>query len=278
MVARLRGILHQRKIGHTGTLDPEATGVLPVVVGNATKLVELLTDKQKEYVAELTLGLTSDTEDIWGEILSENEVRCSEKEVEAAVKSFMGDILQIPPMYSAIKVEGKKLYELARAGITVERKARPVTIYEIEIIKMDLPKLEIRVLCSKGTYIRTLCRDIGEKLGCGALMSSLKRTMSGQFTLENALTLNEVEECVKAGKLSDVIIPTDTVFKEYAGAMLTGELLRRAKNGNSLEANEIKNMISEGDKKRLRLYDENNNFFALFYLKDKEYRVDKMFL
>lgn len=278
MVARLRGILHQRKIGHTGTLDPEATGVLPVVVGNATKLVELLTDKQKEYVAELTLGLTSDTEDIWGEILSENEVRCSEKEVEEAVKSFMGDILQIPPMYSAIKVEGKKLYELARAGITVERKARPVTIYEIEIIKMDLPKLEIRVLCSKGTYIRTLCRDIGEKLGCGALMSSLKRTMSGQFTLENALTLNEVEECVKAGKLSDVIIPTDTVFKEYAGAMLTGELLRRAKNGNSLEANEIKNMISEGDKKRLRLYDENNNFFALFSLKDKEYRVDKMFL
>lgn len=279
VVAKLRGILKQRKIGHTGTLDPEAVGVLPVVLGNATKLVELLTDKKKEYVAELTLGITTDTQDIWGEVLSNNAVKCSEKQIEEIVKTFIGDIEQIPPMYSAIKVDGKKLYELARAGVTVEREKRPVTIYAIEILSIELPKVKLRVECSKGTYIRTLCHDIGESLGCGGTMSFLKRTVSGQFTLGNALTLNEVEECVKAGNILDVIIPTDVVFEDYAKATLKGELLRRAKNGNVLYVNELLSEISiEGKREKLRLYDEDNNFFALFYLKESEYRAEKMFL
>ena len=173
VVAKLRGILHMKKIGHTGTLDPDATGVLPVALGKGTKLVDLLTDKEKTYEAVLHLGIDTDTQDMSGTVLEEKPVNVTEEEVRKVLKSFVGEQLQIPPMYSALKVNGKKLYELAREGKTVERKARPVCFYEIEPLEFHLPLVKIRVTCSKGTYIRTLCHDIGEKLGCGGCMEEL---------------------------------------------------------------------------------------------------------
>ena len=180
VVARLRGICKQKKIGHTGTLDPDAVGVLPVCLGNATKLSDMLTDRQKEYVADFRLGVTTDTQDISGRILEEREVLVSPSQVREAVFSFLGDSLQVPPMYSALKVGGKKLCDLARAGREVERRPRPVTIYSIELLREEHPDYTIRVSCSKGTYIRTLCHDVGELLGCGGVMTGLKRTRVGE--------------------------------------------------------------------------------------------------
>ena len=177
VVAKLRGIVGQKKIGHTGTLDPDATGVLPVCLGKATKLCDLLTDKNKTYEAVLLLGKTTDTQDITGEVLEEKSTEAlTEEKVREAIEGFIGDYEQIPPMYSALKVNGKKLYELAREGKVIERKARPVKILDIQILEIDLPKVRMEVSCSKGTYIRTLCHDIGEKLGCGGCMESLMRT------------------------------------------------------------------------------------------------------
>ena len=189
VVAKLRGILKMRKIGHTGTLDPDATGVLPVVLGSATKLVDMLTDKKKEYIATLRLGITTDTLDITGTVLSENTPDVSEGEVRDAILSFIGPQLQTPPMYSAIKVNGRKLYELAREGIEIERQKRSIEIFDIEILDMSLPDIRLRVECSKGTYIRSLCADIGDKLSCGAVITSLMRTKSGDFAIDRAYTL-----------------------------------------------------------------------------------------
>ena len=198
VVAKLRGILHMKKIGHTGTLDPDAEGVLPVALGKATKLVDLITDKEKTYEAVMRLGVVTDTQDMTGTILSQTEqISVTEKEVKEAAESFLGEQLQIPPMYSALKVNGKKLYELAREGKTVERKPRPVHFYQIEILEINLPLVRYRVVCSKGTYIRTLCHDMGEKLGCGAAMESLVRTKVGKFELKDAITLAQAEEAIK---------------------------------------------------------------------------------
>ena len=187
VVAKLRGILHMKKIGHTGTLDPDAEGVLPVVLGKATRLVEMLTEKEKTYETVLHLGIETDTQDMTGQVLKELPVQVSEEKLKETVESFLGEQQQIPPMYSALKVNGKKLYELAREGKTVERKARPVTFSEIQIMEMDFPLIKLSVTCSKGTYIRTLCHDIGQKLGCGGCMEELLRTRSGQFTLEERM-------------------------------------------------------------------------------------------
>lgn len=280
VVAKLRGIAGQRKIGHTGTLDPDATGVLPVVLGNATKLVDMMTEKTKEYVAEFVLGKTTDTQDISGTVISESKVDCSKEDVIAVINSFVGDIEQIPPMYSAIKVDGKRLYELAREGKEVERKARKITIYNIEILETDIPIIKIRVSCSKGTYIRTLCNDIGAKLGCGATMTSLVRTASGQFGIEGAYKLDELQKMRDEGRLTEAVIPVDSVFSEYAAVRLTGESLRLALNGNILSEKELqKSIIEDGDRNCLRLYDENGNFFALYALCEgkKRYKADKMF-
>ena len=184
VVAKLRGIVGQKKIGHTGTLDPDATGVLPVCLGKATKLCDLLTDKNKTYEAVLLLGKTTDTQDITGEVLEEKSTEAlTEEKVREAIEGFIGDYEQIPPMYSALKVNGKKLYELAREGKVIERKARPVKILDIQILEIDLPKVRMEVSCSKGTYIRTLCHDIGEKLGCGGCMESLIRTRVSTLSL-----------------------------------------------------------------------------------------------
>ena len=207
VVAKLRGILHMKKIGHTGTLDPDATGVLPVALGKGTKLVDLLTDKEKTYEAVLHLGIDTDTQDMSGTVLEERPVNVTEEEVRKVLKSFVGEQLQVPPMYSALKVNGKKLYELAREGKTVERKARPVCFYEIEPLEFHLPLVKIRVTCSKGTYIRTLCHDIGEKLGCGGCMEELLRSRVGRYSLFESHTLAQVEAAVADGTVQDMIDP-----------------------------------------------------------------------
>jgi len=284
VVAKLRGILGQKKIGHTGTLDPDATGVLPVVVGNATKLVEMLTDKQKEYVAEFVLGITTDTQDISGKVTERREVTCSEDDIRVIIDTFVGDIMQIPPMYSALKVDGKKLYELAREGKTVERKPRPVTIHEIEILSIDMdgnketdeasagamtagPKISIRVVCSKGTYIRTLCNDIGEKLGCGGTMTSLKRTMSGQFRIEEAHTLAEIEDYIKSGRSDEIITPTDAIFADLPRYMVKGPELKLVQNGNQIA-------IPSSDAKEIRIYSD-TEFIALYEQKNPKQNIYK---
>lgn len=206
VVNKIRKIFETRKVGHTGTLDPNATGVLPIAVNNATKVIEYMENDDKTYIAELTLGIITDTEDIWGSILEEKTVSVDKNEIEMAVKSFVGKQKQVPPMYSALKVNGKKLYELAREGKTIERVPRDIEIFNIENIKINRNKVSFEVHCSKGTYIRTLCKDIGEKLGCGATMSALKRVQAGKFTIDTAVTLEELLEN-KEKYLLDLEIP-----------------------------------------------------------------------
>lgn len=270
VVAKLRGILGQRKIGHTGTLDPDATGVLTVVVGNATKLVDMLTDKKKEYVAELKLGIRTDTLDASGTVIETTDVTCKETEIRDAVLSFVGDIMQVPPMYSALKVNGKKLCDLAREGREVERKPRPVTIHEIEILSIDMldkPVIKIRVLCSKGTYIRTLCDDIGVKLGCGAVMTSLVRTMSGAYRIEDAHKLDKIQSLKDKGLLDTIIQPVDEVFKDCPAYRVKGEEARLVGNGNRI-------CIPGGGPDKYRIYD-GEKFVAIYELTDKKRNIYK---
>lgn len=235
VVAKLRGILKQKKIGHTGTLDPAAEGVLPVCLGNGTKLCELLTDKTKEYEAVLLLGKTTDTQDTTGTVLSEHPVDCTEEEVRAAVMSFVGGYEQIPPMYSALKVDGKRLYELAREGKTVERKGRRIEIYEIVICSVELPRVTYRVKCGKGTYIRSLCHDIGQKLNCGGCMERLLRTRSGSYGIDDALTLQEIEEARNQGRLETVVRPLESAF-DYPKLTVRPEGKKKIDNGNPMSA------------------------------------------
>lgn len=194
VVGKLRGLFHEKRIGHGGTLDPMATGVLPVFMGRATRAVEFCENAEKEYIAGLRLGISTDTQDITGSVIAETGLHPSENEVSAVLDSFRGDILQLPPMYSAIKKNGQKLYELARRGVEVERQPRPVTISLLDIVGVENGDIILRVVCSKGTYVRTLCNDIGEALGCGGVMSSLRRTRAGAFTLEDAVTIEEAAE------------------------------------------------------------------------------------
>ena len=215
VVAKLRGILKQKKIGHTGTLDPQAQGVLPVCLGKGTKLCDLLADHDKEYEAVLRLGITTDTQDMEGTILKELSVQVSEEEVRTCILSFQGEQQQVPPMYSALKVNGKKLYELAREGKVVERKARPVTFHNIEVLWMELPKVKIRVQCSKGTYIRTLLEDIAAAMGQKGTMSALRRTTAGVYTEADAHTLEEIQAAKDAGPeaLQALMLPVESVFE-----------------------------------------------------------------
>lgn len=234
VVAKMRGICRQKKIGHTGTLDPAATGVLPVCLGTGTKLCDMLTDRDKEYVAELLLGITTDTQDTTGTVLSKKEVTVSEEQVREAVMSFLGSYDQIPPMYSALKVDGKKLYELARAGKEIERAARRVEIPELEILEMQLPVVKMRVVCSKGTYIRTLCYDIGEKLGCGGAMQSLERTRVGSFYKKDAVTLAQLEEIRDTRGLESILFPVESAFESSLRLQLKPEFDRMLRNGNAI--------------------------------------------
>ena len=279
VVAKLRGILKMRKIGHTGTLDPDATGVLPVVLGSATKLVDMLTDKKKEYIATLRLGITTDTLDITGTVLSENTPDVSEGEVRDAILSFIGPQLQTPPMYSAIKVNGRKLYELAREGIEIERQKRSIEIFDIETLDMSLPDIRLRVECSKGTYIRSLCADIGDRLSCGAVMTSLMRTKSGDFAIDRAYTLREVEEAAAGDRVEEMITPVDYCFMDYAGVTVAGDIYKTVRNGNMIRKADIAGEMTEGDRSFVRIYDAEGNFLAVYETgKPGLYKVHKMFL
>lgn len=232
----MRKILSIKKVGHTGTLDPQATGVLPVCIGKGTKVSDMLTATDKEYIARVRLGLTTDTEDIWGEVLSEaNASAVTEEEIKNAADAFVGEIEQIPPMYSAVKVGGKKLYEYARKGVEVERKSRIVSISEIEIFDFCKNEFSMRVACSKGTYIRTLCADIGKALGTGAVMSGLVRTKSGGFTVENAKTLDEIRAIVENGGAESLLVPIDEIFAALPKITLDGERTKQMLNGMFLK-------------------------------------------
>lgn len=258
VVARLRGILHQKKIGHTGTLDPDAEGVLPVCLGRGTKLCGLLTDKRKTYEAVLHLGLDTDTQDISGVVKRECEVRVSQEEVRACMASFVGEQMQIPPMYSALKVKGKKLYELAREGIEVERQPRPVTFYEIRILSMELPFVRFSVTCSKGTYIRTLCHDIGEKLGCMGCMESLLRTRVDRFDIQDSLKLSAIEEKKIQGKLEEAIVSVEEMFADYPAFYAAETFTKMLKNGNAIPAEKPEHTG------RVRMYTETGIFVGLY--------------
>jgi len=231
VVSVLRKILGTRKIGHTGTLDPNAEGVLPVCVGKSTKACDMLTFSDKEYIAEVKLGITTDTYDIWGNVTSEKPVDVSEECLREVIAGFVGDIEQIPPMYSAIKQNGKKLYELARQGIEVELKPRPVSIYECELLKFEGDTFSIRVSCSKGTYIRSLCHDIGKMLGCGACMSALIRTKSSVFSIEEAMTLDEIRKRVEENGASSIPGCVDRVFMTYPSLKVNSVVKQRLLNG-----------------------------------------------
>ena len=282
VVAKLRGIVGQKKIGHTGTLDPDAVGVLPVCFGSATKLCDMMTDKSKEYEALMRLGVTTDTQDMSGTILTESAVHVNGSEVRDAVMGFVGGYEQVPPMYSALKVNGKKLYELAREGREIERQPRHVDITFIRITGMDLPEVRFEVGCSKGTYIRTLCADIGDKLGCGAVMAELKRTRVGNFRIEDSIRLSKVEELMRQGEYEDYIIHPDSMFMEYEGAAVKPEAESELLNGNKLYPQQLDPdspvFFADGD--RIRVYNGRREFRAVYtYVKSEGvFKPFKMFL
>lgn len=280
VVAKMRGICRQKKIGHTGTLDPQATGVLPVCLGSGTKLCDMLTDKDKEYVAELLLGVETDTQDTTGRVLRTCPVTVSEEETQSAILGFRGEYDQIPPMYSALKVDGKKLCDLARAGKEVERKARKVFLNEIEIQQISLPTVKMRVACSKGTYIRTLCSDIGAKLGCGGTMQSLVRTRVGGFALEQAVTLSQLEVLRDENRLEEILLPVDSAFAACPELHVRQEFCRLIDNGNPFFPNQTMEgcVYESGD--RVRVYRESGSFAGVYAYEaaGEQYRPVKMFL
>ena len=269
VVSKLRGILHERRIGHSGTLDPLATGLLVVFVGRATRAVEFAEADSKEYIAGLRLGLKTDTQDITGNVLLEQECNVSKSELLSALESFKGDIEQIPPMYSAIKIGGKKLYELARKGEEVERKARKIDISKLDIISENDGDFILDVACSKGTYIRTLCNDIGESLGCGGCMSSLHRVKAGVFDVKDAHTLSEIQSAVDNDSVSELIIPVDTLFSEYPEIIVSSSKEKKLCCGNIVN--------TDADKGTYRVYSESEEFLLLGEVNDGKLKTIKSF-
>ena len=290
-VTRLTGILRQRKIGHTGTLDPAAEGVLPMCVGKATKLCEMLTDHKKQYIAVMKLGIATDTEDTTGEIIEKTdftdiwyEENLTIDKLKKITDKFIGTQLQTPPMYSAKRVNGKRLYELAREGKVIERKACEIIVYGIEIKNIDVANREITIVvdCSKGTYIRTLCKDIGEALGSKAAMKKLIRTKTGDFYLENSYRLDEIEKIFKENRLAEILIPVEDIFKEFRQIKVTGYTNTLLENGGIVKMEAVKpekynTDIKNGEK--FRMYNEEGKFRAI-YSYDEEinaFKIDKMF-
>ena len=273
VVARLRGILHMKKIGHTGTLDPEATGVLPVCLGRATKLVGYLTDSDKVYRCTMRLGVTTDTEDMTGEITGRTDTsHLTADDVKAAILSFTGEYDQIPPMYSAKKVNGRKLYELAREGVEIERRPCHVEIHEIEVLSYSFPNVSFRVRCGKGTYIRSLIRDMGEKLKTGAAMESLVRNSVSSFSLDEALTLKEVEEHTEKGDIGSFIKSPESVFKDLPLLTVKGNLEKMVRNGNKFR---IEKELAPGE---YRVKTGDGTFAAVYTVKGSEAVLKRMFL
>ena len=256
VVSRLRRVFNTRRIGHGGTLDPMATGVLPVFVGRATRGVEFFEHAEKVYETTIRFGLTTDTEDITGKTLTETEVSLTREALEAVLPRFRGDILQVPPMYSAIKVNGQKLYDLARKGREVERQPRPITIHELELLEFADNEARLRVRCSKGTYIRTLCKDIGEALGCGGCMAALRRVQAGEYTLEGSIPLRRLLDMSEAGgDVEHLLRPVDTMFASHPKLSLNEKQTRLVKNGNAF-ASDCKNGT-------YRVYAPDGEFLAL---------------
>lgn len=277
VVAKMRGILRMKKIGHTGTLDPDATGVLPVCVGKGTRLCSLLENHDKTYRAVLLLGMETDTQDVTGQILAEKPVCVTEEQVLEVLPAFWGKIMQIPPMYSALKVNGKKLYEYAREGKVIEREARPVEIYELTVEKIELPRITMTVSCSKGTYIRTLCHDIGQALGCGGCMESLVRTRVGDFHLEQAITLKELEAKRDAGELDSCLVTVEQIFAGLPAVTTRKQYDVLIHNGNRVSGNMLETVPQE---KQVRMYDSSGLFTGIYEWDPvkKDYKPLKMFL
>lgn len=283
VVAKLRGITGQRKIGHTGTLDPDAEGALPVCLGKATKLCDMLTDKDKAYETVLLLGQETDTQDTSGQVLNCCDTsRLDPEAAKAAVAGFVGDYEQIPPMYSARKVNGKKLYELAREGKTVARKASPVRIMNIHILEMNLPRIRMEVECSKGTYIRTLCHDIGQKLLCGGCMEELVRTRAGSFKADESVRLTEIQARKEEGTLQELIVPVDAMFEDYQKVVIQSESEILAFNGNAFPltaAETCRTGQNFAEREKIRVYDQAGRFIAIYEYrqKDRMFCIVKMF-
>ncbi len=252
VTARLRRVFQTRRIGHGGTLDPMATGVLPVFVGRATRGVEFFEHAEKTYETVLRLGITTDTEDMTGTVLTETEVNITQENLDTVLPKFRGEILQVPPMYSALKVNGQKLCDLARKGREVERQPRPITIHELELLEVGENTLRLRVRCSKGTYIRTLCKDIGEALGCGGCMESLRRISAGEYTIEEAVPLQTLLETEHP---ENYLRGVDTMFRQYPALTLTANQEKRCRNGNSFSMD-----LPEGT---YRAYGQNGEFLML---------------
>ncbi len=269
VVGKLRGILRERRIGHSGTLDPMATGLLVVFAGRATRAVEFAEADSKEYIAGLRLGVSTDTQDTTGNVLNICEALPSKDELIAAANGFLGEISQIPPMYSAIKMNGKKLYELARRGEIVERSPRKVTISKLELVGEDKSDYILDIHCSKGTYIRTLCSDIGDKLGCGGCMSSLRRVKAGVFSITQAHTMEQIQAAADLGGLDGIIIPVDTLFTDKPKLTVNEFEEKKLRNGNT-----IKTKSADGT---YRVYSESGEFLLLAEVKDNLLKTIKSF-
>lgn len=284
VVAKLRGILKQKKIGHMGTLDPNAMGVLPVCLGKATKLCDILSEKDKTYNATLLLGLDTDTQDTSGEVISKADtdsiMELSEDKVFETIKSYIGDYDQIPPMFSAIKIGGEKLYNLARRGEVIERPARHCRIIDITVTKMELPRVDLHVTCSKGTYIRTLCHDIGKDLGVGGCMEKLVRTKVERFSVEDSITLKQIEEFRDNNTLEDYITPVDEMLGNYSKCMVSKGAEKLVYNGNIFTSGNTFLKMNHEDGQIVRVYTSEGEFIGLYKFNSEKqiYKPVKMFL
>ena len=268
MVAKLRRLLGTRKVGHAGTLDPMATGVLPIFVGRATKCCDILPDQNKRYTATFELGYTTDTLDATGRVLTRTPVQAGKAQVQAALEQFRGEIMQLPPMYSAIQINGRRLYDLARQGIEIEREKRPITIHHLELLEADEQenRYVIDVSCSKGTYIRTLCADIGEALGCGATMTALRRTQAAGFSLADSLTLEQAEQLAEQGKLTEHLLPVEVVFESLPKLILCAAQERMYRNGVRLDLARLDGMPALGNwVGDIRICGEDGTFLGVSY-------------
>ncbi len=272
VVSFARKCLGIKKIGHTGTLDPDASGVLPICIGRATRVAGDITAGEKKYVTVMKLGITTDTQDSTGNVLEEKNVDISEEIIRNTIKSFIGSIEQIPPMYSAIKVNGQKLYELARKGIEVKREPRRIDIFGIDIRDINLSNstVTMEVHCSKGTYIRSLCHDIGNMMGCGGHMASLVRTRSGIFSIEGAVELGELKRFSDEGRIEELIIPIDKIYSDLPSITVNDEGEKKLVNGNEVSVSMVRNFISNKDISKYRVYNKNGLFLSISETVNKE--------
>lgn len=273
VVSKIRKLSKSKKVGHTGTLDPEASGVLPICLGRATKIVDYIMSETKIYVAEMKLGIVTDSYDREGEILENNLVNVTEEQIKEAVYSFKGEIDQIPPMYSALKVNGQRLYELARKGIEIERKSRLITIYDIKILSIDLPSVIMEVTCSKGTYIRSLCYDIGRKLNCGAVMWNLERTATGSFTKADSIELSKLD----SENLIEYLIPMEKALSQYDKLLLEDDkFVKLLLNGVTIKDEVFLNKVISED--LCRVYINNSKFIGLGKKSRAGFKIEKLLI